>query len=196
MRGGLLTGPLPGSLALLRISATAPTAEQIASIYAEESLLFQENADISDLKLDKASFAMKGRMTYADEDGFDVSFFSWLNSPDVIRAQLYNQGSRTGQPFFQQSDGVNTDNSTGAIDAYSPGVNVAFNIASRHGTTFINGAVDGTALTEDTTPVEFPDLSATDLDLALTFNGFIEEFRMWGGATGDIGDTGIAEASS
>ena len=33
-----------GSLALLRISATAPTAEQIAKIYNDEKPLFQENA--------------------------------------------------------------------------------------------------------------------------------------------------------
>ena len=31
-------------LALLRISATAPTAEQIAKIYEDEKVLFQENA--------------------------------------------------------------------------------------------------------------------------------------------------------
>ena len=37
-------GPFPGSLALLRISATAPTAEQIAKIYNDEKVLFQENA--------------------------------------------------------------------------------------------------------------------------------------------------------
>lgn len=33
-----------GSLALLRISATAPTAEQIKKIYEDEKVLFQENA--------------------------------------------------------------------------------------------------------------------------------------------------------
>jgi len=33
-----------GSLALLRISATAPSAEQIAKIYEDEKVLFQENA--------------------------------------------------------------------------------------------------------------------------------------------------------
>ena len=40
-------GALPltnGSLALLRISATAPSAEQIAKIYNDEKVLFQENA--------------------------------------------------------------------------------------------------------------------------------------------------------
>jgi len=36
--------PLDGSLALLRISATAPTAEQIAKIYEDEKVLFQDNA--------------------------------------------------------------------------------------------------------------------------------------------------------
>ena len=36
--------PFNGSLALLRISATAPSAEQIAKIYNDEKVLFQENA--------------------------------------------------------------------------------------------------------------------------------------------------------
>ena len=41
---GNITGNIAGSLALLRISATAPTAEQIAKIYNDEKVLFQENA--------------------------------------------------------------------------------------------------------------------------------------------------------
>ena len=36
--------PWEGSLALFRISATAPTADQIAKIYNDEKVLFQENA--------------------------------------------------------------------------------------------------------------------------------------------------------
>ena len=39
-----LANPADGSLALLRISATAPTAEQIAKMYNDEKVLFQENA--------------------------------------------------------------------------------------------------------------------------------------------------------
>jgi hypothetical protein len=38
------TNALTGSLALFRISATAPTAEQIAKIYEDEKVLFQEGA--------------------------------------------------------------------------------------------------------------------------------------------------------
>jgi len=44
---GIVSGgaiPFAGSLALWRISATAPTAEQIAKIYNDEKVLFQENA--------------------------------------------------------------------------------------------------------------------------------------------------------
>ena len=37
-------GTFSGSLALLRISATAPTAEQILKIYNDEKVLFQDNA--------------------------------------------------------------------------------------------------------------------------------------------------------
>ena len=41
---GNLTGNISGSLALWRVSGTAPTAEQIEKIYNDEKVLFQENA--------------------------------------------------------------------------------------------------------------------------------------------------------
>ena len=41
---GESSAPWLGDIALLRISATAPTAEQIAKIYNDEKFLFQENA--------------------------------------------------------------------------------------------------------------------------------------------------------
>jgi hypothetical protein len=70
---------------------------------------------------------------------------------------------------------------------------VPFNIASRHGSTFINGAVDGTALTANTTPTEIFDGSSTDLKLCQRGGPMIiTKFRMW---AEDIGDTGIEEAS-
>jgi trimeric autotransporter adhesin len=43
-RNAPANGIFSGSLALLRISATAPTAEQIAKIYNDEKFLFQDNA--------------------------------------------------------------------------------------------------------------------------------------------------------
>jgi hypothetical protein len=44
MRSDGLYDPIKGNLALLRISATAPTAEQIRKIYEDERHLFQESA--------------------------------------------------------------------------------------------------------------------------------------------------------
>ena len=38
------TNPFNGSLALIRVSATAPTADQIAKIYNDEKVLFQDGA--------------------------------------------------------------------------------------------------------------------------------------------------------
>jgi hypothetical protein len=77
--------------------------------------------------------------------------------------------------------------------SYSPDILVPFNIASRHGSTFVNGAVDGVALTADTTPVALPDLSATDLNLGYDFMGTIRTFRMW---ADDLGDTGLEQSTS
>ena len=95
--------------------------------------------------------------------------------------------------FFLQEKGALNDFRASSATAYSPGINVPFNIASRHGSTFINGAIDGTALTADTTPTALPDLSATDLNLAFDYMGTIRQLRIW---NQDLGDTGIAEAST
>jgi hypothetical protein len=43
-RAGVITGTLPCSLALVRLSATIPTAEQIAKMYNDEKHLFSTNA--------------------------------------------------------------------------------------------------------------------------------------------------------
>jgi len=92
--------------------------------------------------------------------------------------------------FTQESASV-VDTVTGG--SYTAGINVPCNIASRHGSTFINGAVDGTALTANTTPTSLPDLSATDFQIGPTFNGNIGKLVVW---SDDIGDVGIAEASA
>ena len=98
---------------------------------------------------------------------------------------------------MQQNDSGTQDFAAFATDSYSPGINVPVSIASRHGSTFVNGAVDGTALTANTTPVAFPALSTTDLIIAPSGGPqVIRRFTMWGGTTGDVGDAGIAETSA
>jgi hypothetical protein len=142
------------------------------------------------------SIQMDGKMTYADTGAlFEVQQYRWiLNSTNYIDTRITTTSGRTGQPFFSQRQLTSGfDTSEGAINAYSPDTNVPFNIAARHGSTFINAAHEGTLLTANTTPTILPDLSATDLDLGQIFMGTIGQFRMW---SDDLGDVGITEAST
>lgn len=121
-------------------------------------------------------------MTYADEDAIgQQSFFSWAaDSDNDIEVFLDTQSATTGNVRFrQESSGVG--HQVQLINGYSPGINVPFNIASRHTSSDINGAVDGTALTADTTPTALPDLSATDFEIAPTGVINIKTIRILGG---------------
>ena len=140
------------------------------------------------------SIQMDGRVTYADTDQFaEVYFWRWFND---VSNQTYanlrtNQSVNGGRINFWQTDAGVADSVVSA-DVYTPGVLVPYNIASRHGSTFINGAVDGTALTANTTPTALPDLSATDLQLAFDYMGTVRTFRVW---ADDLTDAGIVDAT-
>ena len=143
------------------------------------------------------SIAVEGYMTYAVDQTPRILYpFRWdLNTQNKIQVYYDTEAGVLDWYFLQEEadilDSVNTTS-----EPTPAGINVPFSIASRHGSTFINGAVDGTALTANTTPVAFPALSTTDMSLFPTGNFHITKFRMWGKANGDIGDTGIAEPSS
>jgi hypothetical protein len=141
------------------------------------------------------SIQIDGKMTYADTGvGFEVQQYRWqLNPTNYISTNIQTITGRTGQPIFSQRQSTSgLDGVAGTINVYNPDVNVPFNIAARHGSTFVNGAHEGTLLTADTTPTILPDLSATDLLLGNIFMGTIGEFRMW---SDDLGDVGITEAT-
>ena len=144
------------------------------------------------------SFGYKALVTYAD-DATNNALYSWrLDNSNRADAFLLTAGGATGRIKFNfnSTTGGTISVNSGATQ-YSPGINVPVSIAARNGSTFINGAVDGTALTADTTPTVFPDLSTTDLVIASSGGPqVIQEFIMWGGETGDIGDAGIEETSA
>ena len=177
------------------------------------NLIFRSDAETADITLDNISFKeinplsvsiqMDGRMTYADNStttansdvGGEVTFFRWrLSNSDWLGSMINAKSPKVGQVNFRQKYSGAVDFTQTAEDYYnyanSP---VSFNIASRHGSTFINGATDGTALTANTTPTGLPDLSATNLHLGYRFMGTIGKFRMW---SEDLTDTGIATASA
>ena len=165
-----------------------------------------DNISLKEVKPLTVSFGMKGLMTYAYADvgvvgdgvGGAVVPFTWtLDASNYIYAAMSTSFSQvdTGRMLFVQEVAAGLALVNTGKTYYSPGINVPFSIASRHGETFINAALDGTALTE-TTPLGFPDLSTTDILLAPIFNGVIQEFIMWVGDEGDISDAGMEETSA
>ena len=142
------------------------------------------------------SIQMDGFMTYADTGTLvEARFLEWKeDASNYITTFLDTRTTLTGRvSVYQNAAGV-LDVSASAGGAYSPGVLVPFNIASRHGTTFVNNAVSGTGATANTTPTAIPDLSGSDLDLTPSGGPMIiSKFRMWGE---DLTDVGIAEASA
>jgi len=153
-----------------------------------------DNISVKEINPLAVCIQMEGDMTYADTGATEAVFYRWyIDNSNRIVADLRASGAATGKPYFFQVASGTLDDADSSIDAYSPGINVPFNIASRHGSTFINGAVDGTALTEDTTPVALPDLSSTDLEIAYDFMGNVKQVRIW---AVDIGDTGLEASTS
>jgi len=198
--GSLKTDSLSGT----KIVSTGLGTITFVGVASSTTLAIVRNSTNVDITIDNisvreidplsVSIQMDGRMTYADTAGVvEGVYMRWYASAtNYIKPQIAAAGASTGQiTFGQTGNGVN-DSVSSSGSVYSPGINVPYNIASRHGSTFINGAVDGTALTADNTPVVLPDLSATDLDLAYAYNGTIRTFRMW---AKDLTDTGIEEAS-
>jgi hypothetical protein len=160
-------------------TATATTAYIIVATTAAS--VDVDNISVREINPLSVSIQMDGTVT-----GDTYTPTRWYL--DANNAILQDIGT-TDFTFTQEAAGV-VDTVTGG--SFTSGVNTPFNIASRHGSTFINGAVDGTALTADTTPVALPDLSATDLQLGYDYMGTVKLLRMW---NQDLGDAGIALAS-
>jgi hypothetical protein len=176
------------------IATGATTYIEVQRFSSQAGIQF-DNISVREIDPLSVSIQMDGKMTYADEDQVSqVLQLRWYKDSSnqvllYIAAHAFFEGS---QIILQESGNVvDYVQTTGSY--YSPGVNVPYNIASRHGSTFINGAVDGTALTANTTPTALPDLSSTDLNLAFDYMGTVKTFRVW---NVDLGDAGIAEAST
>jgi hypothetical protein len=140
------------------------------------------------------SIAMDGRVTYADDNSFS-EITVWgddTTGTDGIQHYLDTRSTETGQIVFRQEANNVVDDVASSGTQYSPGYFVPFNISARHGSTFINGAVDGTALTENTTPTALPDLSAESLAFTKDYMGTVNTFRIW---NEDITNAGIAKAT-
>ena len=164
-------GPTPSSY-IPTTSATVTRAADLLTVPAAS--LPYDNTNMS--------IQMDGKMT-----GDTLTPVRWLL--DANNSILLETGSNNFS-FTQEAVGT-VDTVTGG--SFTSGTNVPFNLATRNGSTFINGAISGTALTANTTPTALPNLSSTDLNLGYGFMGTIGQFRMW---SEDLADVGIAEAST
>lgn len=144
---------------------------------------------------DAVSIKTKGLMTYEDDDtSLNSMFFRWQEaSTDLIRAYLDTSTTRTGRITAQQEVGNIADYVSTGNEDLAPGIDQAFNFATRHTQVETNIAVDGSAATANTTPTDIVDLSAEDFELAQDGSFTIEQLVVW---PSDIGDAGIVEASS
>ena len=154
-----------------------------------------DNISVREINPLSVSIAMDGRMTFADtDDANEALLYRWhIDFDNRLQSFLSTAGTRTGQMnFFQEENNVQDSVATGN-DYYATGILTPFDIASRHGSTFVNGATEGVALTADTTPTALADLSSTDMTIAHVYMGTIGTFRVW---DKDITDAGLVEATN
>lgn len=156
-----------------------------------------DNISVKEINPLSVSIAMDGRVTYTDNDlNSEFSFYDWfIAGNDYLRTYFQTNGG-TGKITASQNDGGTFDGkSTGGSD-FAPDVLVPYSFAVRHGSTFINMSVDGSSFAANTTPVNLPDASSTDIRIGKgaesNYIGTIRSFRIW---ANDIGDDGIVEAS-
>lgn len=169
-----------------------------AKLYVQASSTFVgaiDNISVQEIAPLGVSLQLEGRMTYADEDAAgQVRFLTWAaDGSNRVLWTLDTSGANSGKITVSQKAAGTEDISSGAAGGYSEGVLTPFNIAGRHGSTFIQGAAEGAVFAADVTPTALPDLSGTDLQLSDGFTGTIRRFRMWGL---DLGESGIGKASA
>ena len=184
-----------GNTSVLTFVATTTTSSILALTSTAQDFVLS-GVSVKEINPLSVSIQMDGRMTYADTALFrEVSFVRWVaNGTNYIENVMATNGFYEGRLHFSQRQSTSGLDSVYSSSTYfTPDVNVPFNIASRNGSTFLNGAEGGTALTANTAPTILPDLSATDLLLGNAFMGTIGQFRMW---ADDLGDTGIVEATA
>jgi hypothetical protein len=156
---------------------------------------FADNISVREINPLALSIQMDGAINYADKGLADQqTFLRWqLDTNNFISVDLDTDSTATGEVNFNQASGGVFDTVVTSGTALAPSIATAFNIAIRHGSTFINGALNGTALTADTTPVALANLAASNLNLGFDYMGTIKTLRVWGQ---DITDAGLVEATS
>ena len=195
IKGGIINYTTTDAPLGLTFKATATTSYISAIVMGNGGNVSAfDNVSVKEINPLSVSIQMDGKMTYAD-DGATAFFYRWLLNPtNYAQTVLQTTGSYEGRIRYSQRETTSGYDEIATSNSYfTPDINVPFNISARHGSTFLNGAEGGTALTANTTVTALPDLSSTDLLLGYIFMGTIGKFRVW---SEDLTDAGIVEASA
>ena len=149
--------------------------------------LIIDNISVREIKPLALTIGMSGEVSWSASD---PKLLRWYGGYyNQIQFELNDLWGRL--EFTQGADGklsqYNSSNNT-----IPEGLNVPFSFAGTSASTFLTAAVNGVALTTNTTPTALPDLSATEVDLLPTFNGTVAEIRYY---SADVGDAGRLEGS-
>jgi hypothetical protein len=179
----LEVGPTPSSY--------IPTAGSAATRAADVLTVPAANLPYSSTAI---SIQMDGRVTYADLGTFGTATpWRWrLDDNNRIQINVDTDGALTGRFTIAQVESGVASFATGPAQL-TAGVLVPYDIASRHGSTFVQLGLNGANGTVNTAPVALPNLSSANFALGHAYNGTIRTFRMWGQ---DITDAGLVEATS
>ena len=194
IKGGIINYTTTDAPLGLTFKATATTSYISAIVMGNGGNVSAfDNISVKEVNPLTLSIQMDGKMTYAD-DGATTFFYRWLLNPtNYAQTVLQTTGSYEGRIRSSQRETTSGYDEVATSNSYfTPDINVPFNISSRHGSTFLNAAEGGTALTANTTVTALPDLSSADLLLGSIFMGTIGKFRVW---DEDLTDAGIVEAT-
>lgn len=176
------------------LTKTATGTAFLPLAFGNGTTLRLSNVSVKEVVTPVFSFAMSGALNYNDNNsGLEFDFFTWIASANErVRCYLDTNTGGTGGVVFAQTDNGVVDAVLSGSDALAPGINVPFFVAMRSSSTVLNGALDGTSFTEDTTPTGYPAIQAADIRIAPFGSCNVETFRLW---NVDIENAGIEDAS-
>lgn len=167
---------------------------QVGGVPAAGSYIEVDNFSVKEMKPLAISIAMKGKVNYTDQDGYNtITFWRWYqDTSNNINMSVTTNDTYEGRYIAIQEHNNVYNQVSSNIDVMEPGINVPFSTACRYTLNEQRMAEQGILYPPNTNLTHLPDMSAQSFDLARVYNGTIKNFRIW---AEDIGNTGLVDAT-